>query len=731
MPRHTRHDARYVSKRSAARTRDRLHAVDGLMPRVGPIGRVGRYTATHFRVVLIAWLLVAVVLGFFAPRVETALSGAGWETTGSQSVRARQLIDRNFHGLSSYGLMTVVSSPTKTVSDPSFRAAIARVERTLRADGAVSTVLAPTAGVSISRDGHTAIVQAGAARDSNAMVQAADRLKGKLAALTSAGVRVNLTGAAALWSDFNAANRSAMLKSEVISWPVTLLILLLAFGSLVAAGLPLMLTMVGLIAAAGSLFLATKVMPVSIWAMNFALMFALALGVDYALFIVHRFRGAFFGSRLSAADATAVTMDTAGKAVLLSGVTVLISLSAVMLVPSPAFRSTSLGIMLAVIFVLAATLTLLPAVLTKLGRRVDKLALPRANPGEHRSERFAAWGERLWKRPVAYGALALAALVALAIPVTQLKIAMPSIKVIPTSDSSRVGYQHIQAAMGPGATAPMQIVAPTAQATQVAHVAQRDPGIAALLPTQTSNGHVLVTAIPKQDPSNPAVGATIDRLRTELPTGSLIGGAAAENHDLQTTLLTKTPVVIGVVLGLGFLLLLIALQAPLLAAVGVLTNLLATAAAFGVAKWIFQDGALHSLLGFQPQGFLDAWGPVFFFAMIFAISMDYTVFLLSSAKEHWDRSHNPKDAMIGGLAHSGPVIFAAGAEMVAVFFTFALSGPLPPKEMGIILGIAVLLDAALIRLLLLPVLLRLMGKWAWYLPRWAHRVLPEVSLEHA
>ena len=700
------------------------------MPRIGPIGRLGRYTATHLRVVVIAWLLIAVVLGFFAPRVETALTGAGWETTGSQSVQARQLIDRNFHGLSSYGLMTVISSPTKTVSDPSFGAAIAGAERTLRADGAVSTVLAPTAGVSISRDRHTAIVRAGAARDSNAMVQAADRLKGKLAALTSPGVRVNLTGAAALWSDFNTANRSAMLRSEVISWPVTLLILLLAFGSLVAAGLPLMLTMLGLMAAAGSLYLATMLLPVSIWAMNFALMFALALGVDYALFVVHRFRGAFFGSRLSPVEATAVTMDTAGKAVLLSGVTVLISLSAVMLVPSPAFRSTSLGIMLAVIFVLAATLTLLPAVLTRLGPRVDKLALPWANPGERRSRRFAAWGERLWTRPVAYGGLALGVLVALALPVTQLKIAMPSIKVIPTSDSSRIGYQQLQEAMGAGATAPMQIVAPASQALRVARVARRDPGIAALLPTQMSHGHALVTAIPKQDPSNPAVGATIDRLRARLPIGSVVGGAVAENHDLQTTLSSKTPVVIGVVLGLGFLLLLIALQAPLLAAVGVLTNLLATAAAFGVAKWIFQDGALHSLLGLQPQGFLDAWGPVFFFAMIFAISMDYTVFLLSSAKEHWDCSHNPKEAMIGGLSHSGPVIFAAGAEMVAVFLTFALSGPLPPKEMGIILGIAVLLDAALIRLLLLPVLLRLMGKWAWYLPRWAHRVLPEISLGH-
>jgi RND superfamily putative drug exporter len=460
-------------------------------------------------------------------------------------------------------------------------------------------------------------------------------------------------------------------------------------------------------------------------------MFALALGIDYALFVVHRFRGALFGHKLSAIDATAVTMDTAGKAVLFSGITVLISLSAVMLVPSPAFRSMSLGIMLAVVFVLAATLTLLPAVLARIGPKVDKLALPWAHSGEHRSAPFAAWGERLWRQPVRWGIIAAAVLVGLALPVTQLKTAMPSIKVVPTSDASYIGYQQVQRAFGPGSTGPLQIVTQAGQAARVASIAQTDRGVAALMPTQTANGYALITAIPKQDPSNPAVGQTIDRLRAELPNGALVGGAVVENHDLQAALSAKTPLVIGVVLALGFLLLLIALQAPLLAAVGVLTNLLATGAAFGVAKWIFQDGAAHSLLGFQSQGFLDAWGPVFFFAMIFAISMDYTVFLLSSAKEHWDRTHDAREAMVGGVAHSGRVIFAAGAVMVAVFFTFALSGPLPPKEMGIILGIAVLLDAALIRLLLLPVLLRLMGKWAWYLPRWAHRVLPDVTFGHA
>jgi RND superfamily putative drug exporter len=242
----------------------------------------------------------------------------------------------------------------------------------------------------------------------------------------------------------------------------------------------------------------------------------------------------------------------------------------------------------------------------------------------------------------------------------------------------------------------------------------------------------LVQATPTTDPSATPTGTTIDRLRVALPQAALVGGPVAENHDLQATLSAKTPLVIGVVLGLSFLLLMVALQAPVIALLGVVANLLATAAAFDVAKWIFQDGVGHSVLGFEPQGFLDAWGPVFFFAMIFAISMDYTVFLLSSAKEHWERSGgNAKAAMVGGMGSSGRVIFAAGAIMVAVFVTFALSGPLPPKEMGVILGVAVLLDAALVRLLLLPVMLRLLGKWAWYLPKPLDRLLPDVRFGHA
>jgi RND superfamily putative drug exporter len=308
---------------------------------------------------------------------------------------------------------------------------------------------------------------------------------------------------------------------------------------------------------------------------------------------------------------------------------------------------------------------------------------------------------------------------------------MPSITVVPGGDGSRIGYAQVQQAFGAGAPGTLQIVSPRARADAVLAIAGRDSGIARVSPPQTgSGGTALLQATPVADPSTPGAGRTIDRLRRSLPAGALVGGAAAENHDLEQELAAKTPLVIGVVLALGFLLLLVALQAPLIAALGVVTNLLAVAAAFGIGRLIFQDGHGAGLLGFESQGYMDAWAPVFFFAMIFAISMDYTVFLLSSAKEHWDRSHDPHDAAVGGIAHSGRVIFAAAAVMVAVFFTFALSGPLPPKEMGVILGVAVLLDAMLVRLVLIPTLLRVFGRSAWALPGWLDRVLPDVRFGH-
>ncbi len=701
--------------------------------RPGLLGRLGVWVTHHTRMTAIVWLLVIVGLGAFAPKVEAELSGAGWQADGSESVAVRELAQEHFGGNASSAIQVVVHSTDGPVTGDRGQEILDRATAILEDDPRIAQVVQPQPGATLSEDGTTAVLLAGAGADPNDMVRAADDLKGPLQDLSTAGVQVNPTGASLLWSDFNEANLNAMMKSELFSWPVTLAILVLAFGALVAAGLPLILTLAGLVASAGSLVLINQVVPVSIWAMNFAMMFALALGIDYALFLVVRFRAARMGHHESPRQAIAETMDTAGKAVLLSGATVLISLSAVMLVPSPSFRSMAGGIMLSVIFVLAATLTLLPLVLHKLDQRINKLALPWVHTGEHRSPKFAAWGERLWKRPVSFGLAALVILLALAAPILGLKTAMPSIKVLPEDASARVGYDLVQQSFGEGAPGALQVVADSADAQATYDGLTADPGIAAAMPAMPApdgSDSVLIQAVPTVDPSDPELAQTVDRLRADLPDSAIVGGAAVENLDLKSQLDESTPLVIGVILALGFLLLLIALRAPLIALLGTLASLLSTAAAFGVARMVFQEGWGSGLLGFEHQGFLDAWAPVFFFAMIFAIAMDYTVFLLASAKEHFEHSGDAKDAMVGSLAHSGRVIFAAGAVMVAVFFTFALSGPLPPKEMGVVLGVAVLLDAFLVRLVLLPVMLRLTGRAAWWVPRWLTRVLPDIRFSH-
>jgi RND superfamily putative drug exporter len=717
----------------------------------GVLARLGAHAAAHTRGVVVGWLVVLAVFGVFAPRVTSALSGAGWQDSTSQSVEARNLIARDFQGLGATSLQVVVHDSARPIAtDPAAATTVRRVEALLRADPRVSTVVPPSPGSGLSRDGRTAIVQAGAKADANTMVRAADHLTAPLSRLSTPTVSVALTGSSAMWSDFNKVNHSAMIKSEVLSWPVTMAVLVLAFGGLVAAGLPLLLTLAGLLTAAGALVIATQLAPVSIWALNFALMFALALGIDYALFLVMRFRAALGHQsatqdrRAASVAAVAETMATAGKAVAFSGLTVLISLSTVLLVPSPAFRSMALGIMLSVVAVLAAALTLLPAVLGWLGPRVDagRPRLPGCRLRRGRAGRIAEtrypgvegllhrWGGLLHRRPWLAGGAVVVLLGLLALPVLGLRTGMPSIKIIPAGQSARAGYQQISAAMGPGVPGTLEILTPTGRLPAAEQALAADRGIAAVSLAGAARGTTMLLAVPATDPSSPATGVTINRVRRDLPPGSLVGGAAAENHDLQQALSSRTPLVYGLLLGLGFLLLLVALGSPLVAFAGVVTNLASIAAAFGVARLIFQDGHLSGLLGFEPQGFVDAWAPLFFGAMLTGVAMDYTLFLLSAAREHYDATGDPHHAMRVALRTSGRVVLAAAGVMVAVFLTFALSGPLAPKEMGIILAVAVFLDALCIRLVILPVVLRLAGHHAWRAPRWLARLLPDVRFAH-
>jgi RND superfamily putative drug exporter len=273
----------------------------------------------------------------------------------------------------------------------------------------------------------------------------------------------------------------------------------------------------------------------------------------------------------------------------------------------------------------------------------------------------------------------------------------------------------------------LQLVGSSSVIPKVQAALSRTQGVAAISPPQRAGTLALV----RVQPATADVGGLIDRLRARLPAGTRVGGSAAEAHDLERALSGRTALVYALVLTVGFILLLLVVRAPLAAGAAVLLNLLATAAAFGAATLIFQDGVGEALLGFKSQGFVDAWAPVFFFCLSFALAMDYTVFLLSSVRDEFVRTGNARDALVEGLSRSGRVINAAGTVMIVVFFTFGLSRPLPPKEMGVILGVAVLLDTMLVRLLLLPAVLRLLGDRAWWVPSGIDRWVPAIGLRHA
>ncbi|MCC7363867.1 MAG: MMPL family transporter [Dehalococcoidia bacterium] len=690
-----------------------------------PLAALGRWSHANRLAVIAVWAVLTVGLGVFAPKLEHALSGAMWEVNNSDSLEARQVLEREFGGFSSQSAVAVFHSETLTYDQPAYQELIAEATAILAAEEALS----PAAPPQPSPDGRTVMLQAGSLVNPTESVRAAERVADEIGELGTSEVQVALTGSPAFWADFNAVNREGMLKAELLTWPVTAVILVVAFGTLAAAGLPLILTAAGLLSSMGILFGITQFTDLSIWSLNFAMMFALALGIDYALFIVTRFRGAMHTTPDNINKAVGVTMDTAGKAVLFSGLTVLISLSAILLVPIPAFRSIAAGMMLSVGLVLLAGLTLLPAVL---GTWINRIALPWHSVGDHRSAWWANFAAKIQRRAGILAIASAAVLILLATPLLKLETGMPGINVLPEDRQAREGYDMLASAFGPGGPGPVQvIVGPSGDVAAATAAIGETPGVAMAFPAQTgANGYTMINVIATTDPSSSESKQLISDLRDRLPANVLVGGPVAENYDLDHTLSTYAPIVMGVVLVLGFLLLLFALQAIFIAIAGVIFNLLSVGAAFGVGALAFQHGWAAGPMGFDSQGYLTSWAPLFFFALVFAISMDYTVFLLASAREHFERSRDAAEAVQGSLAHTARPIVAAAGVMVAVFFTFAIAGTLPMKEMGLILGFAVLFDAFLVRLVLVPAVLYLVGDKAWWLPSWADRLLPDVRFAH-
>jgi RND superfamily putative drug exporter len=656
--------------------------------------------------------------------------------TGSDSVAARDAAEAANPLTASSALSVVVRGPRAYGQDAAFRAAANRVAGVLRSDAAVAGAVGPTKARLISPDGRTGIVSSGAGASPKEMIRAADRLRQKIPAASGAAYPAYVAGLSSQWADFNRDNRDATLHSEKYALPITLLVLAIAFGSLAAGGLPLLITAIGLAVTGGTLTLLTHVFDVSLWALTFTLIFTMALGIDYALFIVMRFREALKDA--DPAIAAALTMDTAGRAIAFSGVTVFAALGVCFLIPSPMPRSISLAILLSVALVLVVMFTLMPALMASLGPRIDAGPMPwrrsrqvrAAQPVEDRL--MYRWGAFVWRHPKPLAASAVLVLVVLALPLAHLQIGIPGDSVLPQDTPSRQGAALVREAFGSAAVAPVTVAVAPADAGRALAVmrADRDLTGARRTPGAPGAAHAILQASLTAAPDSRAAGQQIDRLRSVLPRGALVGHAPAELHDLQRAMTGSAPLVLVLILLIGSLLLLVAVQAPIIALAGALTSTLSTGAALGITVSVFQDGHLSGLLGFAPQGFVDFWVPVFFSAMIFAIAMDYTVFFVSSARERWDQTQDARTAVVAGMGRSGPVIVAAVAAMLAVFGSFAFSTALPAKEAGVVLGVAVLLDAFLVRLLLLPALISIAGPRAWHQPAWLGRVLPSFSLSH-
>ena len=593
----------------------------------------------------------------------------------------------------------------------------------------------PASAGLVAPDGRTAIIPVAQAVTSDAQRPvAAGDLGDYVAGLHLAnGAQAKVTGEWPVWSDFNHINEQALHKAELFSGLPSLILLFVAFGMLLAAGLPLLLAVAGIAVGFASLHLLTAVTPLSVWSMNFSMMIGLAVGIDYSLFIVSRYRE----ERIEGKDAIAAienTLSTAGKAVFLSALTVVLSLAAVYLVPVMVFRSMALGMILSVVAVATAALTLLPAVLVALGDRV-LIKKNTADPDITAESRWRRWTSQSLRRPGTVLAVGLIVLGGLAAPALGMHLGMPSAHVVDTGHTSRDGYDMIVNSFGPGAAAPVFITTPAQDANRVIAIAQQHAAVvdAQVVTPPASNGRVVVRVIGSTPVDDARTGALVDALRADLHTSvpsASVGGPAAQNHDLTGALTGRAPYAIGLILIVAFVLLLVVFRSLAVAVTSILLNLLTVGAAFGFATLVFQHGIGAGLLGIDHQPFIDAWAPLFFFALLFGLSMDYQLFLLAAIRERYEATGDTRTAIQEGIARTGRPITMAALVMIVVFIAFGVTGPIPPTELGITLAMAVLLDATVVRVLLVPAVMALMGERNWYLPRWLDRILPHVHFSH-
>ena len=708
---------------------------------------LARWCVRRRLVVVLLWLLALVSVGTAAAVAGSAYSN-DYQVPGTESGRATQLLKDGFPDLGGDSDTVVWHTTSGTVRAADVQQTMTRALDRIEAVSGVATVLGPydgQGGGRISADGHTAYATVTFddpaenvdVSEARAVVRAAEDAE-------RGGLRVELGGSAIELTESSGGH-----LAEVVGVVVAALVLFLAFGSLAASLLPIATALVSVGAAYAGIVLLGHVMAVADFAPMLGMLIGLGVGIDYALFIVTRHRRGLKRG-LSVTEAVTNAVATTGRAVVFAGATVCIALLGMLILRLGFLNGVAIAASLTVVLTVAASVTLLPALLTLIGPRAlsrrERRSLEKHGPQPELPTGFAArWSAFVERHPKLLGGLALGVITLLALPTFSLHLGTSDQGNNPRASTTRQAYDLLAKGFGPGVNGPLTLVTPVGGAEGKLALDNLDAtlrgteGVASVTPVRYDTGGDTgyLTVMPKSSPQSESTSDLVDRLRTEvLPRAEAgtsldvqVGGVTAGYDDFAAVIVAKLPLFVGVVIGLGALLLLLAFRSvgvPLKAAA---MNVAAVAAAFGVVVAIFQWGWGSELLGLGRAGPIEPFLPVIMVSVLFGLSMDYQVFLVSRMYEEWLETGDNRRAVRVGLAETSRVINSAAVIMISVFLAFVLSGDRVIAMFGIALAAAVALDAFVLRTLLVPALMHLLGGANWWLPRWLDRRMPRISIE--
>lgn len=728
---------------------------------------LGRVAYRGRWVILIVWGAALLLSLPLLPRVAGSLKVGGFSSPNTEAARAREVLEREL-GFAPSTLLVVYQSDSLRADDPAFAAAIERSLAGVRALPSVTGIILPSADPSlISNDGDTAYAVAGL----SAAPEEAQRLvpEFEAAIVPQDEVRISVTGAGASYRDIETASQRDLRRAEVIVFPIALIALLLVFGSVVAALMPLAIGAAGVALVLVSILVATRVTDLSIFVLNLATMLGLGLSVDYSLFVTSRYREELARTGGNVPVAVERTIATAGKAVFFSGATVLIGLMGLALFEFMFLRSVGIAGVIVVAWSTVAALTLLPALLSVVGTRIDRFGIRRPRDDTAGDGLWVRLSLAVMARPVAVLIPTLALLLLLGSPFLRVNISSPDATILPPDLPSRQAFDILAAEFGAGEISPFlivlqsdspgdiysserlgsiydvgarltddprvtrvqSIVPPTLPREEAIGVALLQRGLTRLgvdtgagrLASENAAAIVAYTSSLPNDAENKALLAELRAM--EVPGLTvLVDGGTAEIVDVVDLMYADFPKAIALVVGATYLVLLLLFRSLLLPLKAVLMNGLSILASYGALVWVFQEGNLGQFLGFTGLGFVEASLPVIMFCVLFGLSMDYEVFLLSRIREEWERSGNNTQAVAVGLQRSGRIITSAALLVVVVAGSFVTADVVLIKALGFGIALAVFLDATVVRALLVPSTMRLLGEWNWWLPSPLHRLLP-------